>query len=161
MAKENLKTKIENLLIPFLLGEGIELWHHEYERAGDTKQLRIFIDKDGGIDLSEIEDASRKISSLLDDAYLIEEQYDLVVSSPGMDRPLLKDEHYKRYEGEPVDVSLYKGFEGRKKFSAILNGRTEEFLKVTPIDEFSLEKIGEDLQIPLDLVSKVNLKVVF
>jgi len=153
------KQIVEDLLKP-LESEGYEIWNVEYVKEGKEKQLRVFIDREGGICLDDCEAVSRCLSEKLDAENPIDEAYSLVVSSPGMDRPLLKKEHFERYAGEPVEVALYKGFEGRKKFSALLGARTESELLVTPINSETLEPETGEIAIPLEIVSKVNLMVV-
>jgi len=155
----SVKSIVEGLLKP-LEAEGFEIWNVEYAKEGRDKQLRVYIEKDGGVSLDDCEKISRYLSSRLDDEDPISEAYSLVVSSPGMDRALLKDGHFARYEGQPVEVALYKGYEGRKKFSALLGRKTEEWLFVTPIDASTLKPSGEEIRIPAELVSKVNLMVV-
>ena len=157
--KTNIKAWVEEILEP-LAKEGFEIWNVEYVKDGKEKQLRIFVDKEGGIGIDGCETVSRFLSEKLDEHDPIGEAYSLVVSSPGMDRLLLKDEHYARYIGVPVDVSLYKGYEGLKKFSALLGEKTEESLKLTPIDAVSLAPQGDELTIPTELVSQVRLMVV-
>jgi ribosome maturation factor RimP len=158
--KTNIKAWVEAVLAP-LSAEGYEVWNVEYAKDGADKQLRVFVDKDGGIGIDGCEAVSRFLSEKLDEADPIGEAYSLVVSSPGMDRPLLKDAHYARYAGVPVEVSLYKGFEGRKKFPALLGEKTDEALKVTPIDAQTLAPVCEELTVPIELVSQVRLMVVF
>jgi ribosome maturation factor RimP len=158
--KTNIRALVEDILAP-LAAEGYEVWNVEFAREGRDRQLRVFVDRDGGIDLDGCETVSRLLSEKLDEADPIGEAYSLVVSSPGMDRPLLKDAHYARYAGVPVEVSLYKGFEGRKKFAALLGEKTDEALKVTPIDAQTLASVGDELVIPIELVSLVRLMVVF
>ena len=157
--KTNIKAWVEESLEP-LAAEGFEVWNVEYVKEGKDKQLRIFVDKEGGIGIDGCETVSRFLSERLDADDPIGEAYSLVVSSPGMDRVLVKDEHYARYIGVPVDISLYKGYEGMKKFSALLGEKNEESLKVTPIDAASLAPSGKEMTIPLELVSQVRLMVV-
>jgi len=151
----SIKQTVENMLKP-LENEGYEIWNVEYTR----KELRVFVDKEGGITIDGCEAVSRYLSEKLDAVDVLDDAYDLIVSSPGMDRQLLKDEHYSRYAGEPVEVSLYKGLDGRKKFAALLGQKTDSELKVTPIDRITLKSESEEIEIPLELVSKVNLLVV-
>ena len=153
------KQAIEVLLKP-IEEKGFEIWNIEYVREGKEKQLRIYADKDGGISLDDCEMISRFLSEKLDENDPIGEPYNLIVSSPGMDRVLLKDEHYKRYIGQAVEVALFKGVDGRKKFAAILGNKTEEGLYVTPIDNYTLKPVSEEIFIPMDIVSKVNLMVI-
>jgi len=160
MSAGNVRQSVEDILAPFV-SEGFEVWHVEFSKEGKERQLRVFVDKDGGITVDDCERVSRFLSDALDARELIAEAYSLVVSSPGMDRALLKDEHFARYLGEPVEVSLYKGFEGRKKFAARLGEKAADTLTVIPIDAATLAEAGPEMRIPLELVSKVNLMVVF
>jgi len=155
----NVKKVTEELLIPFE-EKGFEIWNIEYVREGRDRQLRIFIDKEGGITLDDCEMISRFLSDKLDEDSPIYEPYSLIVSSPGMDRELLKDEHFSRYIGEAVEVSLYKGYEGRKKFAALLGKKTEEELYVTPINKITLKPESDEIRIPAELISKVNKMVI-
>jgi len=156
----SIKQTVEGLLKP-LESDGYEIWNVEYVKDGKDKQLRVFIDKEGGIKVDDCETASRYLSDKLDAEGVIEEAYSLIVSSPGMDRQLIKDEHFARYEGEPVEVALYKGLDGRKKFAALLGGKDEQGLRVTPISRDTLKPEADEILIPLEIISKVNLLVVF
>ena len=155
----SIKSIVEGMLKP-LEDEGYEIWNVEFVREGKEKQLRVFIEREGGVSIDDCETVSRFLSDKLDEKNAINESYSLVVSSPGMDRQLLKDEHFRRYEGKAVQVALYKSFEGRKRFEALLGKKTEESLCVTPIDKLTLAPEDSELCIPADLVSKVKLMVV-
>ena len=155
----SVKAIVEEMLGP-LEAEGYEIWNVEYAREGKDRQLRVYVDKEGGIGVDDCEAVSKWLSDRLDEADPIAEAYSLVVSSPGMDRRLLKDEHYGRYAGKAVEVTLYKGFEGRKKFAALLGRKTDEALYVTPVDAVTLKPECGELRIPAGLVSKVNLMVI-
>jgi ribosome maturation factor RimP len=155
----NVKLYVEEALRPFE-AEGFEIWNVEFVKEGKDRQLRVFVDKDGGVGLDHCERVSRYLSEKLDEDDVIDEAYSLIVSSPGMDRQLLKDEHFERYAGQAVEVSLYRGFEGRKKFPAILGRKTKEALFVTPINRATHMPESGEMAVPADLVSKVNLMVV-
>ena len=155
----SVKQTVENLLSP-LKDEGYEIWNIEYVKEGKEKQLRVFVDKEGGIGIDDCEVVSRFLSDRLDEDDPVGDAYSLVVSSPGMDRQLIKDEHFVRYAGQPVEVALYKGYEGRKRFAALLGVRTDSELIVTPIDRNTLKPESSEIGIPLELVSKVNLLIV-
>ena len=160
MSVMSVKNKVYEMLKP-LEEEGYEIWNVEYAREGKDWQLRVFVDIEGGIDIDGCEAVSRFLEEKLDKDDSLTEAYSLVVSSPGMDRVLIKDEHFTRYAGQPVEVALYKAYEGRKKFTALLGKRDADALYVTPVDRITLEPEGGELCIPSDLVSKVNLAVVF
>ena len=155
----SVKQVVEGLLEP-LEADGYEVWNVEYAGGRGDKQLRVFVDKEGGIGIDDCEAVSRFLSEKLDEEDPIGEAYSLVVSSPGMDRQLIKDEHFVRYAGQAVEVALYSGYEGRKKFAALLGRKTGEGLYVTPIDRNTLAPECGELCIPGELVSKVSLMVI-
>ena len=155
----SLRNKAYELLKP-LEAEGYEIWNIEYAREGKDWQLRVFVDKEGGIGVDDCETVSRFLSDKLDEDDPANEAYILVVSSPGMDRVLIKDEHFVRYAGSPVEVALYKGYEGRKRFAALLGRKDGKSLYVTPIDRVTLDPESDEICVPLELVSKVNLMVI-
>jgi ribosome maturation factor RimP len=155
----NVKKIAVELLLHFE-EKGFEIWNVEYVREGKERQLRVFIDKEDCMTIDDCEMISRFLSEKLDQNDPVVEPYSLIVSSPGMDRQLMKDEHFERYKGEAVEVSLYKGYEGRKKFAAILGEKTEEALYVTPIDNITLTPESDEIRIPAELISKVNKMVI-
>jgi len=155
----NVKQTVENLLKPFE-SEGYEIWNVEYLKEGREWELRVFIDRADGVGIDDCETVSRYLSGKLDELDSIAEPYSLIVSSPGMDRELLKEEHFERYAGQPVEVALYKGVDGRKKFAALLGKRIGDEIYVTPIDRNTLKPEAEEMGIPLEIVSKVKLMVV-
>ena len=155
----SVKNIVIDLLKP-LEAKGYEVWNVEYAGGRGEKQLRVFVDKEGGIGVNDCEIVSRFLSEKLDQNDPISEAYSLVVSSPGMDRQLIKDEHFARYLGQAVEVALYSSYEGRKKFAALLGRKTVKELFVTPIDRNTFAPECGELSIPGELVSKVNLLII-
>lgn len=103
MAKKKITVLAEELLSGFLQEEGLELYHSEFVKEGKDWFLRIYIDKpegEGYIGTEDCEKVSRFLSEKLDEADPVEQNYYLEVSSPGMDRELVKPEHYQRYLGQ-------------------------------------------------------------
>lgn len=128
MARKDIEDAVEKLLEPKLLAWGMELVDVEYVRERNWF-LRIYIDKDGGVDLNDCQEVSEKAGALLDEADVISDNYMLEVSSPGLDRVLKKDKDFRRYAGEEVDVKLFAPLEEvgtDKEFTAVLEGLTEE-----------------------------------
>ena len=161
MAKKKVKDTVADLLYGFLEEHGLELFNVEYVKEGKDRYLRVYIDKpdnpDGSeayIDIEECELVSRYLSDRLDEEDPVQENYILEVSSPGMDRPLIREKDYVRYAGRLVDVSLYKTYEGRKQFSAVLGGLNEGTVAFKDDNDNVFE-------IPLEQISKINLSVVF
>ena len=83
---------------------GLEIWDIRFLKEGADWFLRIFIDKEGGIDISDCENMSRAIDKPLDEADPIEQSYCLEVSSPGVERDLVRPEHFERYKGADIKV---------------------------------------------------------
>ncbi|MDR2611008.1 MAG: ribosome maturation factor RimP [Clostridiales Family XIII bacterium] len=152
MSKKERVNTVRGILDELLPEMGYELWNVEYVKSGGDHELIVSIDKEGGIGTDDCEAVSKRLSARLDEMDSIETRYYLIVSSPGLDRPLLTDEHYARYTGSEVDVSLYKGVNGTKKLSGTLVGRTET--------ELILRLADGELRLPRELVSRVRLKVI-
>ena len=110
------------LALPVVEEAGGELWDVEYVREAGTWFLRIYIDKEGGVDILDCEKVSRALSDLLDEADPIEGSYTLEVSSAGAERPLKRPGDFERFMGSPVAVKLYKAKDGRKEFAGTLAG---------------------------------------
>ena len=110
------------LAAPAIAESGCTLWDVEYVREAGTWFLRIYIDKEGGVDILDCEKVSRALSDLLDEADPIEGSYTLEVSSAGAERPLKRPGDFERFMGSPVAVKLYKARNGRKEFAGTLAG---------------------------------------
>ena len=113
---------VTKLALPIVEEAGCELWDVEYVREAGTWFLRIYIDKEDGVDILDCENVSRVLSDLLDEADPIEGSYTLEVSSAGAERPLKRPGDYERFMGSPVAVKLYKAKNGRKEFAGVLAG---------------------------------------
>lgn len=113
---------VTRLALPVVEEAGCELWDVEYVREAGTWFLRVYIDKEGGVDILDCEKVSRPLSDLLDEADPIEGSYTLEVSSAGAERPLKRPGDYARFMGSPVAVKLYKARNGRKEFAGVLSG---------------------------------------
>ncbi len=124
MAKKKLQ-ELEKLIQP-ALEEEMELVDLEYVKEGPFFYLRVFIDKEGGLNIEDITNVTREINIILDREDPIEEQYFLEVSSPGLDRALKKDRDFVREKGKEVEVRLYKPKDGRKTYEGRLVGLEEE-----------------------------------
>ena len=120
MALKSVIETVEPLLSPVISEQGCELYDIEYVKEGGDRILRLYIDKDGGVDLNDCERVSRASEAVLDDKDPIPAAYVLEVSSPGIERKLKKDSHYARYTGEKVLVRLFSPIDGRKSFNVFL-----------------------------------------
>ncbi|EDP45769.1 ribosome maturation factor RimP [Rickettsiella grylli] len=113
-------SAIEARLSPTIEALGYELWACVYLREGQKNRLRIYIDSEKGITLSDCERVSRQVGALLDVEDLLQGHYHLEVSSPGLDRPLIKEDHFQRYVGYPIHVFLQSPIDNQRKFKGLL-----------------------------------------
>lgn len=124
------RDELVRLLEPTVESLGYELSDLEVRIGGRHGALRVFIDKPDGIGLADCEKVSRAISALLDVEDPLPGQYDLEVSSPGLDRKLTKTEHFQRFEGETVKVQTRFPIAGRRRFRGTLVSADDENIVV-------------------------------
>jgi ribosome maturation factor RimP len=137
------------MFAPVVAALECELWGVEYMTSGPNKVLRVYIDKDGGVVLEDCEKVSRQLSALMDVEDPIAGEYNLEVSSPGMDRPLYTLEQFRRYVGELVAVRLRVPFDGRRKFKGKMIG-IEDGDVVIVVD-------NEEYLLPVGSIEKANI----
>ena len=117
-------TKLEQDLVAMLSPAvemlGFELHGLEFVQAGRHSTLRVYIDHDAGITVDNCADVSRQVSAILNVEDPITNEYDLEVSSPGVDRPLFKQDHYEKAQGEEVRVRTKLPQDGRRNFKGDL-----------------------------------------
>lgn len=133
MAK--IEEKVENLLKEKIEKLGYDLYDVEYAKEGKNYFLRIYIDKENGIDLNDCEKVNNEISEILDEANYIKEQYFLEVSSPGIERILRKDKHLEQNKGKEIFVKLFKKDElGNKEYTGILKDFDSEKIELENVE---------------------------
>lgn len=157
MAKKKITEIAAEMMADFLQQEGYELYNIEFVKEGKDWFLRVYVDMasgEGYIGTEDCEKVSRFLSEKLDEEDPIEQNYYLEVSSPGMDRPLLKREHYERYVGSEVEIRLYKGKDGTKNIQGVLDGLEGEMVTVTDHD-------SKKWELELAEIAKANLAVIF
>jgi ribosome maturation factor RimP len=123
------------MLRPAVEEVGVELLGIEFVSAGKHSILRLFIDHENGIDVDNCADVSRQVGALLDVEDPISTEYNLEVSSPGLDRPLFSLAHYQAVVGETVNIRLSLPLNGRRKFKGILQAVENDILIVTVDNE--------------------------
>ncbi|GAB3382843.1 ribosome maturation factor RimP [Spongiibacter taiwanensis] len=126
--------KIEAMLRPGIEALGYELWGLEHHAQGRHSTLRIYIDSDNGISVDDCAKVSHQVSGILDVEDPIAGEYNLEVSSPGMDRPLYSLDQFARYVGSDISIRLRVAFEGRRKFLGRLVAIEDEDI-VLRVDE--------------------------
>ena len=110
---------------PVVEAHGCQLWDVEYVREGDQRFLRLYLDKEGGVDITDCEAISRAVDPLLDEADPIAESYHFEVCSAGLERALKRPSDFERFMGSTITVKLYRPYNGLKEFPGILRGYEE------------------------------------
>ena len=158
MAREDIPAKVTSLLKEFTEGRELEIYNVIYKKEGPGWVLRVFLDKpmdaeNEYVSIEECEEVTRYLSDKLDDLDFIDRSYNLEVSSPGLDRELIRESDFVRFAGREVEVKTYQQIEGSKNFSGTLVTRQD--------DTVIIDVGGKKLEIPSDKISKINLAIVF
>lgn len=135
MNRRDVEIHTEELVQPIIDENQFELVDVEYVKEGSNWYLRVYVDKENGIDIDDCVLVSRALEEKLDAEDFIAEAYILEVSSPGLTRPLRKDKDFKRSIGKLVEVKLYKAQDGLKEFEARLVGFENEQVTLQLEDE--------------------------
>lgn len=157
MAGQSIKKLVAEETSEFFDKNGYELYNLEFVKEGSDWFLRVYIDMidpDRYVGTEDCEKVSRYLSDMLDKKDPVSQSYYLEVSSPGMDRTLLKDADFERYAGKRVELSLYKAMNGQKKLEGILKGLEGDEIVITD----DAENI---LRLQKKQVAKTKLVVVF
>jgi len=147
--KSRIEAQVATLVQPYIEQQGLELVDVEYVKEGAHWYLRIYIDKEGGIELNDCQQVSHSLSAKLDQADPISQAYMLEVSSPGLERSLRKDSDFQRFKGQLVTVHTHTAYKGFTEFTGHLEGIQDQ--------QIVLEYEGEKISIPQDQVSKAHL----
>ena len=107
---------------PIVKQHGCELWDVEYVREGSEYFLRLYLDKEGGVDINDCEAISRAVDPVLDEKDPIAESYHFEVCSAGLERALKRPSDFERFMGSPIMVKLYRPRNGLKEIPGILRG---------------------------------------
>ena len=114
--------QVEQFAKPVVEANGCSLWDVEYVREGSERFLRLYIDKDGGVDINDCEAISRAVDPLLDEADPIAESYHFEVCSAGLERALKRPSDFERFMGSNITVKLYRPRNGLKEIPCVLTG---------------------------------------
>jgi ribosome maturation factor RimP len=131
-------------------GEAMEVIDVELRREGTRagRVLRVYLDKEGGPNVDDLGRVSRQLSELLDSQDIVEGSYTLEVSSPGINRPLKKPEHFQRFIGKRVRIRTGDMIDGRRSFLGILSEVAGDTIRI--------EVEGKPYQIPFSMIEKSN-----
>ncbi|MEF2965172.1 ribosome maturation factor RimP [Paenibacillus sp. M1] len=153
MSTPKIKAAVEEMVTPFLQENGFELVDIEYVKEGSNWFLRVFVDKEGGIDIDDCGRISEVLSAKLDENDPIPSAYFLEVSSPGAERPLKKAEDVAKAVGKDVFVTTYEPVDGLKEFEGRLLSFADERLVV--------EVGNKSHTIPYSKVASARLAIIF
>lgn len=142
-------SEIWNVVEPVVHAMGYEFVGATFGgRAGD-RILRVYIDAGEGVTIDDCEAVSRQLSAMLDVEDPVGEAYVLEVSSPGIDRPLLRETDYQRFTGEQAFIRLFDAVDGRRRFKGVLGGVEDRALLI--------EVDGRTWRLPLAAVEEAHL----
>ena len=129
----NSKSTVEKayeLAKPLAESLGVSIWDVVFEKEGASWYLRIFIDKDEGINIDDCEAFSRPFNKILDEKDFIDQSYIFEVGSPGIGRELKRPEHFEKYIGSPVRVRLIRAADGLKEIIGLLKEYNKDSILV-------------------------------
>jgi ribosome maturation factor RimP len=149
------RQDLHDIIAPAVESVGYELFACEYLSSGINSTLRVYIDRPEGITLEDCAQASHQISAVLDVEDPINGQYNLEVSSPGIDRALLKSSNFDRYVGQKIKIKLIAPIEKQRIFIGILKSvqemnvelATEKQNLIVLFSDISKANLVEDLKI--------------
>lgn len=150
------EEKVKDIAKTIVDSLGYELVEVEYLACGKKAQLRIFVDKEGGITLDDCEKVSRYIGYALDIEDPIPNPYNLEVSSPGLDRPLKKPQEFERYKGRLVKIKTNVPINNEKVFIGRLSGIIDQGVEIRLKGEKDLS-----VSIPFEDIRSARLEVEF
>lgn len=123
--------RVEALARPVVEEAGCELWSVEYVKEAGAWYLRIFIDKEGGVGITDCETISRRLDPILDEADPIPDSYVFEVGSAGAERELKRPSDFERFIGSEVEVKLYQPLDGRKAIVGTLEAYNDGTVTVS------------------------------
>ena len=148
------EDKLSKLVTSGVTALGYELVGIEQLSQGRHSVVRIYIDSERGITLDDCDKVGRQIGAILEVEDPIRGQYNLEISSPGLDRPLFTLAHFERFIGKQVSLRLHRPMEGQRKFKGIIEGVEGSRIQIA----LENEKV---LELELDEIEKANLIPVF
>ena len=159
MAVKKVEELVASWMESYENAASYELNRTEFVKEGADWYLRVYVDKIeadgyGVMGTDDCEAISRYLSEKLDEADPIKQNYYLEVSSPGMDRPLLKDKDFERFMGSEIEIKLYKAMDGKKFYMGKLTGYENGTVTIT-------DEKGKEISLQRSDAAKINLAVVF
>ncbi|MBM7572061.1 ribosome maturation factor RimP [Aquibacillus albus] len=147
----------EELVQPILSELNLELVDIEFAKEGKNWFLRVYVDKQGGVDIEECGKVSEKLSEKLDAADPVTFPYFLEVSSPGAERPLKKQSDFLNNVDKTIHVKLYEPIDGSKEYEGLLKSFENDIVTL----EIKIKNRKKEIEIPFDKIAKARLAVTF
>ncbi len=144
-----LRERLERLLEPVVVALGYELVLLEFSPSTKNALLRLYIDVPGGVKVEHCEQVSREVAALLDVEDPISSHYTLEVSSPGLDRPLVKPAHFEQFMNSQARAQLVAPLNGRRRFVGLIRGVNERAV--------TLETAEGMVELPLADIERARL----
>ena len=153
MAK--IAEKVFSIINPIVFDMGYELLGIDYVASGKNSVLRLYIDCEEGVGVNDCETVSRQVSAIMDVEDPINGQYNLEVSSPGIERPLFVIAHYQRFLGYDVRLRTYRPIDGKRNFTGCIGSVGETSNTIELITELG------PVNLDIGLIEKANLVAYF
>jgi len=153
----NVIRKTEELILPILQEKEMELVEIEYVKEGPNWFLRVYIDKEDGLDISDCGEISEQLSQKLDETDPIKGAYFLEVSSPGAERPLKKKEDFTKNINNNIYVTLYEPMNGEKAYEGKLLSFVDDVVAI----QYFVKGRKKHIEIPYKKIAKARLAIVF
>ena len=150
-----LPERVEQQIEKIVSAEGLELVNIEYRRQGRGFLLRVDIDKEGGVNLADCELVSHQVSTYLDVEDVVPAEYELQVSSPGLDRKFYKPSDYVKFTGRLVRVKTSQPIRGLH----VIVGKLKEFDGGKIVVTDPTMKKDPDYEIPMEVIKETRLEV--
>ena len=148
-----LTEQVWQLAEPIAAARGCEIWDTEYVREGAEWYRRIYLDKEGGVDIDDCEAVSRAMDPILDEKDLIPSSYTFEVCSAGLERALKRPGDFARFLGSDVLVRLYRPKDGTKEFPGVLRGYED--------GRVTIDYLGKPVTFEKSEVALVRLRATF
>jgi ribosome maturation factor RimP len=148
-----LVNQIEKSALPILEASGLELVEVQFRREPQGWVLRLFVDRQAGVNLDDCKRVSQQLSLALDVEGIMDKPYHLEVSSPGLNRPLRKERDFLRFRGKKVKIKTSVPYQGQRNFNGYLLDLKE--------GEVQIDCGDRQVSLPLSLLVKANLEYEF
>jgi ribosome maturation factor RimP len=150
---DDLKEKVRQFAEPVVTAEGMELIHVECLKMHTRWIIRLYLDKENGVTLDDCTTVSNQIGDIFDINDLVDNQYTLEVSSPGLARPISRDQDFVKFRGSQVIIKTSSKIDGAKNF----RGHLIDFIEENGQKVIVVEVSGENYRIPKAEIIKANL----